>query len=61
MQTDVLIAGERIEKIGSIDLSPNFQVVNGTGKHLLPGVIDGHVWLTAPVFFLSKPQTLARE
>jgi len=41
MQTDVLIDGERIEKIGSIDLSPDFQVVDGTGKHLLPGVIDG--------------------
>lgn len=48
IQTDVLIVGERIEKIGSIDISPEFQVIDGAGKHLLPGIIDGQVHFRDP-------------
>jgi dihydroorotase len=46
---DVLINGERIEKIaGAID--PKYKVIefNGEGKHLFPGVIDDQVHFREP-------------
>ncbi len=47
---DVLISGERIEKIGSrIELSAtNCVEINGEGKFLLPGVIDDQVHFREP-------------
>lgn len=46
---DVLLAGERIEKIAPV-IQPNGAVkeVNGEGKFLLPGVIDNHVHFREP-------------
>ena len=46
--TDVLIQGERIQKIGSIPAQDEYQVVDGRGKYLLPGVIDGQVHFRDP-------------
>ncbi len=46
---DVLIAGERIELIGttgSID-RPDARVIDGAGLYLMPGLFDAHVHLTA--------------
>jgi dihydroorotase len=47
---DVLIAGERIEKIAPelSGITGNFVEINGTGKHLLPGVIDDQVHFREP-------------
>jgi len=43
-QQDLLINGDRIEKIGN-QLSEKGRVIeiNGDGKHLLPGAIDDQV------------------
>ena len=46
--TDVLIQGERIQKIGSIAAHEEYQIVDGRGKYLLPGVIDGQVHFRDP-------------
>lgn len=46
---DVLVAGERIEKIATqISVEGNVQEINGEGKHLLPGIIDNHVHFREP-------------
>jgi dihydroorotase len=46
---DVLVAGERIEKIApQIDIASNTIEINGEGKYLLPGVIDNHVHFREP-------------
>lgn len=45
---DVLIQGERIQKIGSIPAKDHYQLVDGRGKYLLPGVIDGQVHFRDP-------------
>ncbi len=47
--TDVLVVGERIEKISAqISLKGNVTEINGEGKHLLPGVIDDQVHFREP-------------
>ncbi len=46
--TDVLIQGERIQKIGSIPTHEEYRIVDGRGKYLLPGVIDGQVHFRDP-------------
>ncbi len=46
--TDVLIEGERIQKIGSIPAKDQYQLVDGRGKYLFPGVIDGQVHFRDP-------------
>lgn len=46
---DVLINGERIEKIAPvIDTNTGVTEINGEGKFLLPGVIDNHVHFREP-------------
>jgi dihydroorotase len=45
---DVLIADGVIRQIGTIDLDPTYKVIDGTGKHLLPGIIDGQVHFRDP-------------
>lgn len=45
---DVLIVKDRIHKIGNIAVEPNYKVIDGTGKHLLPGIIDGQVHFRDP-------------
>ncbi len=46
---DVLISGERIEKIApQISLKENVQELDGKGKHLFPGVIDDQVHFREP-------------
>src|SRR5262245_24321886 len=42
-ETDVLIEGGKIKGIGASLPAGNARVVDGTGKTLLPGLIDGHV------------------
>lgn len=45
---DLLIENGRIEKIGNLSDETAVTVIDGTGKHLLPGVIDGQVHFREP-------------
>jgi dihydroorotase len=45
---DVLIADGHIKHIGTINAEANYKVIDGTGKHLLPGIIDGQVHFRDP-------------
>ncbi|MFT6802994.1 MAG: dihydroorotase, partial [Salibacteraceae bacterium] len=45
---DVLLSGGLIQLIGTIDSEPNYKVIDGTGKHLFPGIIDGQVHFRDP-------------
>lgn len=46
--TDVLIENERIKKIGAIPSQDGSQLIDGRGKILIPGVIDGQVHFRDP-------------
>lgn len=45
---DLLISNGRIDQIGSIDVGPNYKIIDGTGKYLFPGIIDGQVHFREP-------------
>jgi len=45
---DLLIADGIIQKIGTIYSSPDHTVIDGTGKYLFPGIIDGQVHFRDP-------------
>ncbi|PKG43773.1 dihydroorotase [Psychroflexus sp. MES1-P1E] len=45
---DVLIAEGFIQQIGKIEVKPKHSVIDGTGKHLFPGIIDGQVHFRDP-------------
>jgi len=45
---DILFYNHLIQKIGSIESESDFQVIDGTGKYLLPGIIDGQVHFRDP-------------
>jgi dihydroorotase len=57
--TDVLVRGDRIERIGAGAVPAGAQVVDLAGKHLLPGLIDGQVHCREPG--LTHKATLASE
>lgn len=46
--TDLLIDNGVIQKIGCQSEDPNTKVIDGTGKHLFPGIIDGQVHFREP-------------
>ena len=46
--TDILFYDGIIQKIGNLSPELDFQVIDGTGKHLLPGIIDGQVHFRDP-------------
>ena len=46
--TDVLISNGCIQQIGAINSQPTYNVIDGTGKHLFPGIIDGQVHFRDP-------------
>ncbi|MEN8928533.1 MAG: dihydroorotase [Flavobacteriales bacterium] len=45
---DVLLSNGVIHKIGNIESKENYTVIDGTGKHLFPGIIDGQVHFRDP-------------
>jgi dihydroorotase len=45
---DVLLADGHIEQIGTIDIETSHKVIDGTGKHLFPGIVDGQVHFRDP-------------
>ncbi|MFI5164757.1 MAG: dihydroorotase, partial [Bacteroidia bacterium] len=48
VEGDVLIKGERIEKIGKNISHPSATVIDASGKYLLPGIIDDQVHFREP-------------
>ncbi|HEU0291646.1 MAG TPA: hypothetical protein VFR47_02865, partial [Anaerolineales bacterium] len=49
-EADILIEGESISLIGKNLQHPNAEVIDATGKMILPGGIDPHVHLDLPMF-----------
>jgi len=47
---DILIEGEKITLIGKALSHPNADVIDASGKYILPGGIDVHVHLDLPMF-----------
>jgi len=45
---DVLLSDRLIQKIGNIKAEAHFKLIDGTGKHLFPGIIDGQVHFRDP-------------
>ncbi|MFT4805157.1 MAG: dihydroorotase [Psychroserpens sp.] len=45
---DVLLSDGFIQQIGTINIEPNYKVIDGSGKHLFPGIIDGQVHFRDP-------------
>ena len=46
--SDVLIYDEIIQKVGNIPIEKDHHVIDGTGKYLLPGIIDCQVHFRDP-------------
>jgi len=57
--SDVLVRGERIERIGPGPVPPGTTVIDLAGRHLLPGLIDDQVHCREPG--LTHKATLASE
>ena len=47
---DILIDGEKIERIGKNLQHPNVEVIDASGKLIMPGGVDPHVHLDLPMF-----------
>jgi dihydroorotase len=45
---DILIDRGVIQKIGELNDDPNARIIDGTGKYLFPGIIDGQVHFREP-------------
>jgi len=46
--TDVLLSNGKIEQVGTVKPKPNDKIIDGTGKHLFPGIIDAQVHFRDP-------------
>src|SRR5215216_7992374 len=49
-KADILIEGEKIPLLGKDLQHPNAEVIDATGKLIMPGGIDPHVHLDLPMF-----------
>ena len=47
-ESDIRISYGLIDKIGQIEARPEDKLIDGSGKHLLPGIIDGQVHFRDP-------------
>jgi len=47
---DILVDGEKIEKIGKNIQHPNVEIIDASGKLIMPGGVDPHVHLDLPMF-----------
>ncbi len=60
-EIDIRIADGRIVKIGSdLSASPDAETIDGSGKYVIPGLIDAHVHLDAPIVFQLTPDEKAQ-
>ena len=46
--SDILFYDDLIQEIGDINAESDFKVIDGTGKYLFPGIIDGQVHFREP-------------
>lgn len=46
--SDIVFYDNLIQKIGTIKAEHDFNIIDGTGKHLFPGIIDGQVHFREP-------------
>jgi len=54
---DVLIRGDRIAAIGpGLDVDEDTRILDGSGKYVMPGLIDTHVHLQFPIVFQLTPE-----
>ena len=58
-RVDVLIVDDRITAIGPGLAATKATVIDGTGKYLMPGLIDTHVHLQFPIVFQLTPEEKA--
>jgi len=49
-KADILVEGEKISLIGYDLTHPNAEVIDASGKYILPGGVDPHVHLDLPMF-----------
>ncbi|MDZ4729834.1 MAG: amidohydrolase family protein [Xanthomonadales bacterium] len=57
---DVLVVDDRIAAIGhDLDATTHTTVIDGTGKYVMPGLIDTHVHLQFPIVFQLTPEEKA--
>ena len=60
-ETDIRIADGRIVEIGSdLSASPDAETIDGSGKYVIPGLIDAHAHLDAPMVFQLTPDEKAQ-
>ncbi len=55
--TDVAIAGERIAYVGpdaAHTIGPETEVVEAEGKHLVPGLLDGHMHVESSMLTVTE-------
>ena len=58
---DIRIADGRIVEIGpGLSDSPDTETIDGSGKYVIPGLIDAHVHMDAPIVFQLTPEEKAR-
>lgn len=54
---DVLVRGDRIAEIGTnLEVGDETRILDGTGKFVVPGLIDTHVHLQFPIVFQLSPE-----
>ena len=53
---DIGISGEKIAALGvNLEADKGTKVIDATGHHVIPGVLDVHVHLELPFWELSRP------
>ena len=58
---DIRISGGKIADIGSdLSVSQDAETIDGNGKYVIPGMIDAHVHLDAPIVFQLTPEEKAQ-
>lgn len=54
---DVLIRGDRVAAVGAdLDVDESTRILDGSGKFVVPGLIDTHVHLQFPIVFQLTPE-----
>ena len=58
---DIRIADGRIAEIGpDLSAASGSETIDGSGKYVIPGLIDAHVHMDAPIVFQLTPEEKAR-
>ena len=58
---DIHISGDRIAEIGTdLSAAADTEIIDGSGKYVIPGLIDAHTHLDAPIVFQLTPDEKAQ-